>query len=154
MRCPDCAKFVPFDTEAEPEGDLTIDNDGQLTGEVERGLPCGECGTTLKSAMFNVDQDLNEIVDVKPAPSNDPAGVTYCTKAHDWDWENADEPSISPTERLSDTDRKGNKIKLTRFMTKYYGIEIEGDVRCKDCPAVGVYKFSDEESASAFDEQV
>ena len=150
MRCPDCSKFVAYDTEAEPEATLDVDFEGMLTGEVERPLNCAECGTTLKSTSFSVDQDLNDIVDVKLQVVQGEA----CTKAHDWDWDYADEPTVSTTERLNDKDKNGKQIKYARFMTKYYGIEIVGEVRCKDCPAVGSYELKDEASASSFDEQV
>lgn len=158
MRCPDCNKFASFDTEVDPEGELTIDEEGTITGEVERPLNCADCSTLLKSATFSVDQDLNEIVDIKQNLDEildiKPGETTYCTKAHDWDWVNAGTPSISPTERYEDKDRHGKKIKHTRFMKHMYGIEVTGEVSCKDCPAVGVYSFSDEEAASSFDEQV
>lgn len=153
MRCPDCNGFRSYDTEADPEGDLEIDAEGTITGDITRDLPCSDCGTVLKSAEFNVDQDLNEIVDVQELKS-DPNGLTLCTKAHDWDWANASQPAVSPTERLEDKDKNGKQIKAMRFMTKYYGIEVTGEVRCKDCPAAGIYSFSDEQSASSFDEQV
>lgn len=150
MRCPDCNGFRSYDTEAEPQGDLEISDEGVITGDITRDLPCVDCSTVLKSAEFNVDQDLNEIVDVQLQVVKG----SVCTKAHDWDWENAPQPSVEPTERLNDIDKNGNKIKFARFMTKYYGIEVSGEVKCKDCPATGVYSFKDEMPAGSFDEQV
>lgn len=150
MRCPDCRGFRSYDTEADPEGDLEVNADGTITGEITRDLPCSDCGTVLKSTTFNVDKDLNEIVDVKLQVV--PGSV--CTKAHDWDWENAQQPLVTATERLEDKDKNGKPIKHTRFMTKYYGIEVEGEIKCKDCSVVGTYAFSDEMPASSFDEQV
>lgn len=150
MRCPDCNGFRSYDTEAEPEGDLDISSDGMITGEITRDLPCEECGTVLKSSTFDVDQDLKEIVDIQLQVVQ----VSVCTKAHDWDWEHAPQAAVTPTERLEDKDKNGKQIKHARFMTKYYGIEVSGEVRCKDCPAVGFYTFSDDAPASSFDEQV
>lgn len=152
MRCADCNKFVPYDTEAEPEGDLEISEDGQLTGEVTRTLPCGECGTELKSGAFDVDQDLNEIITPVEGTEAEPGKVCAGHK-HTWDWPNS-EITLEPTERLNDKDRKGNQIKLRRFMTQMYGFQASGDVLCKDCGIKGEWAVGDEMSAGSFDEQV
>jgi hypothetical protein len=151
MRCPDCGKFVPFDTEAEPEANLEIDSEGQMSGNVRRVLPCGECGTELKETTFDIDQDLSEILQIEGKP----ASQVPCTsedQQHEWDWEHAEEPMVSADSRMEDKDRHGKKIKSSRYMTQYYGVLIEGNVTCKNCATVAAYEVKDEASASSFDE--
>lgn len=150
MRCPDCNKFVPYDTEAEPEANLELDDSGQLTGDVRRVLPCGECGTELKDTTFDIDVDLNEILQINDKPAN----LTDCSGGgdHEWDWESAEDPSVSADERMETKDKHGKPIKNSRYMTQYYGVLIEGTVKCKLCGLEASYEVKDEASASSFDE--
>lgn len=55
MRCPDCQKFVSYDTDHDPEADDPEYSNGVVTGSVRRELPCADCGTTLKSASFDME---------------------------------------------------------------------------------------------------
>lgn len=58
MRCPDCNKFVSFD-EADPEVDeLEIDDDGQITCSVRITNTCAECGTELKEATLELEDEV------------------------------------------------------------------------------------------------
>lgn len=53
-RCPDCNKFVPYE-EQDPEVEVEIDEEGTVTGTVRIVNACGECGTELREATFEVD---------------------------------------------------------------------------------------------------
>ena len=44
MRCPDCNKFVAFDTDVDPEVSVSVENDGSITGNVRIVNNCAECG--------------------------------------------------------------------------------------------------------------
>lgn len=67
MRCPDCSKFVGLET-AEPQ-ELTIDADGCITASYNVERNCQECGTTLKSAVFELEDWLD--ADVLKEHTND-----------------------------------------------------------------------------------
>jgi hypothetical protein len=57
MRCPDCNKFVAFD-EADPEVDsLEISEDGAVTVGIRIVNTCADCGTELKEAMFELEEE-------------------------------------------------------------------------------------------------
>jgi hypothetical protein len=56
-RCPDCNKFVSFEEE-DPEVNLDVDEEGTVTGDVTINNNCGECGTALRTANFDVENDV------------------------------------------------------------------------------------------------
>lgn len=59
MRCPDCNKFVPYNSDEEPETDqLEVSDEGQVTGSVRIVNSCEECGTELKEANIDIDHTL------------------------------------------------------------------------------------------------
>ena len=59
MRCNDCNKFVSFDDSTEPEAEIEIDEDGQISGTVRIVLTCAECGTELKESNFDVSEEAD-----------------------------------------------------------------------------------------------
>jgi hypothetical protein len=144
---------VPYDTEAEPEANLEISEEGHLSGDVRRVLPCGECSTELKETTFDIDQDLNEILKIE---GNENDSKAFCPNGdpHQWDWENSKEPTVTADSRMETKDKKGKPIKSSRFMTQYYGVLVEGTVKCKVCGFEATYEVKDEASASSFDELV
>jgi hypothetical protein len=58
-RCPDCNKFVSLDAEVDPEINVTVDDEGVITGDVRIANACGECGTELLESTFSVEVDLS-----------------------------------------------------------------------------------------------
>lgn len=58
-RCPDCNKFVSYDTDQEPEVDVDIDEDGQVTGTVRIFDACAECGTELRETTIDISEDMS-----------------------------------------------------------------------------------------------
>lgn len=61
MRCGDCNKFVGVDDTQDPELDLSVDG-CRLTGTVRVVNCCAECGTELREASFDIDEDFeNEV---------------------------------------------------------------------------------------------
>jgi hypothetical protein len=59
-RCPDCNKFVSYDTDQEPEVDVDIDEDGQVTGSIRIFDACSECGTELRETTLDISEDMSE----------------------------------------------------------------------------------------------
>jgi hypothetical protein len=149
MRCPDCAKFVSFD---EPNVDaISVDVDGDMlamSGEIV--LPCGECGTDLRSASVELSVVLAGYF---PPVGGDDIKIEY---------EMDGDADVSSFDRYEDKDRHGKPIKSTRYMKKYYVVEAsveiertvtdkEGNFISKDKATVDI---SAEEGASSFDDLV
>src|SRR4051812_457683 len=63
MRCPDCQKFVSFDTDTEPEIDVDVDDDGTVSGTVRIVNTCSECSQELTEANLDVEIDLSGAVE-------------------------------------------------------------------------------------------
>lgn len=142
MRCPDCNKFVSYDTEVDPEESVEPEiADGEFKATYTRTLTCGECGTELKSAEIEVTQALEGIDD---KCEEDESGE------HEWEIH----VDASSTSELKTTDRNGKPIKKTRYMKQLYGVEVSGTARCIHCGDEVEIQASGSEQASAFDEMV
>lgn len=79
MRCPDCNKFVPYDTEVDPEESGDVEFDGEtFRATFTRTLTCGECGSELKSAEIEIEVDatVEGGDDLSPEPEGDPDSET------------------------------------------------------------------------------
>lgn len=139
MRCPDCGKFVAYNDEPDIETPDLEYSDGRVTGSVTRPLPCGECGTDLKSAELDIDLEVTWEKEPKEG----------CE--HDFD---ISVDNCSPSSRVETKDRKGRPIKSARYMTTYYGVELSGAITCDACEAEGGFGGTVEAAASSFDEQV
>lgn len=139
MRCPDCNKFVSFG-EAECENESVDTSGSNVEVQVTVNLPCGDCGTTLKSASIEASGEIEHT-----CPGSEREGP---------DFEVEDEGSPSGTDRYQTTDRHGKPIKNSRYMRHYYGFETEVEVKCNRCGETVTVQVSGEEQASAFEEQV
>lgn len=139
MRCPDCQKFVPYDTDVDPEGELDFDG-ARLTGTYTRTLTCGECGTELKSADIEFDIAVDALKDEACKDG----------ETHDWDVD----AEATPSTEMQTTDRNGKPIKSSRYMKTLYGVEVSGKVSCSKCGAEAEFSASESVQASAFDELV
>lgn len=60
MRCPDCNRFVSLDSEVEPEVDVDINEEGQVTGTARMVNACGECGGELTEYTFDLDEEADD----------------------------------------------------------------------------------------------
>lgn len=142
MRCPDCEKFVPYNTEETPEGEAEV-NEDEVVVAVRRVLTCGECGTELKEANFDTHAEI------------DPAGLEDCINegGDDHEWE-VEEESYDPTTGIIDTDRKGRRITNPRYQKTTYGFEGTVTIKCEHCKQTLSFTFSDDLQASSFDELV
>jgi hypothetical protein len=63
MRCPDCNKFASMDSDSDPEITLDVDDRGVVTGSVHIDNNCGDCGTTLKTADIDVEEDFSDVIE-------------------------------------------------------------------------------------------
>jgi hypothetical protein len=182
MRCPDCNKFVSYDTDAEPEeeGEATIEG-SSFNATYTRTLPCSECGTDLKSASIDIegtvtiaagDIELGDDPEVCPGDGDG---------SHDWDvtadasattetqtgkWKQATRDS--KRKRKARVSRGGKEIETTtvkkgdlvweawgyRYHRTSYGVEVEVNATCEHCKATASGTFSDSVAASGMDEQV
>lgn len=140
MRCPDCNKFVSFDSEQEPELDLTVDDEGVVTGTARIVNCCEQCGQELKEATLDVEIDLSadfmaHIDDVLLRTHKKLMNVTAeARKAV----EREHRPELlseegSRTDRTQTKDRHGRPIKRSRYMRRYYGADVTVTVGCTTC---------------------
>lgn len=147
MRCPDCNKFVPYDTEAEPEvNSEEVQHEikdgvgsAEVQIEVRRVLPCEECGTELKDSTFNVEHSIEDACACVDLDSGEPEEYTL-------------DIEVSPTVNVKNTDRHGKPIKNPRYMKTMYGVEIHATVTCQGCNKTWEFNHDDELEASSFDE--
>lgn len=58
MKCSNCPQFTSKDTDAEPEGELEVSDDGMVSGDVRIHNDCAECGGELEETSFTVEIDL------------------------------------------------------------------------------------------------
>ena len=159
-RCPSCNKFVSFSDEPEVSGEpdviVTLDPDNgdvvvRLEGEVTVSLTCDECGTSLREASFEINQELRE-----PFPAD---GTLLLTRSAEWHLEGGrwvarlDELDLDSEEDLSvevsvqpftDYD---NKTKKTT-----YGMEVSVTVAGHQGSELLVGSYQEARSSADFDE--
>ncbi len=58
MRCPDCNKFTSMDL-SEPEVELDVDDDGNVTAEINLSRTCADCGTELKTGSLTAEEQVD-----------------------------------------------------------------------------------------------
>lgn len=133
MRCPSCNKFVAYE-EVDPEVELSVDNEGHVTGSVRIVNSCAYCGEELKEANFDVDIDAH-------VGANDASFDKH--KGHEL---GVDSDEIDRTSRV---EGKGRGAKT------FYGASVGIVVNCEECegtPVVATLTWSDDEQASSMDE--
>lgn len=138
MRCPDCRKFVSYG-EQDPETNLEVDADGHITGEIRIVLPCGDCGTELKEATFQVEVDA-EVESPEDLPGDHAHSFTL-------------EEDLTSTSDLQHTDRHGRPIRYRRYMRTLYGASATFSIRC-ECGAEGEATWEDSINANSMEELV
>ena len=147
MRCPDCRKFVPFDTELEPqEEQAPALEEETLTASYRRVLACAECGTELKEAMIEFQIDISTHVAMDPCSASETEQRT-----HSWSLVSCE---ATPMEDMKTTDRRGRKITKARYMTKLYGVEVSAAIKCDACGEEESFAEKQSEAALAFEEMV
>lgn len=141
MRCPDCQKFVSFDTERDPEDlDLTVDDEGSVSGSVRIVNACQECGQDLTEAVLDVEVDLTEDVEKhrddarkdheeEQAKLPEDERVPFDETIHDT--LTLESSEATREERYQTHDRRGKPITRSRYQRHYYGAAVTVTVACK-----------------------
>src|SRR4051812_35969271 len=135
MRCPNCNKFVSYDVDTDPEIEVTISDDGTVTGTCRIVNGCAECGTELKEANFDIEM---------PAAGSE-----------DHDCLGHLEVEVEDAYRIEETqtlDRNGKTIKNPRYMKHLYGAGATFSVTCDKCDFSAEVPWKDFQSASGMDE--
>lgn len=116
MRCPDCNKFVSFDSDADPEVDVRVEDDGSVSGSVRITNNCQECGQELTEANLDIDDavDADELKAHRKTCKK-PLDVSLEASRSDW---------------FQTHDRHGKPIKNPRYRKHYYGAEGDIVVTC------------------------
>lgn len=153
MRCPSCSKFVPYDTEVEPEEQDTahsVEGDTVVASATyRRVLTCAECSEELKDNEFEF-----EGVTVELALDDDPEAKHKVAFA-ECDHEDVEVTfNAEPTTGSQTTDRKGRAITNPRYMKTLYGVDLTVEATCPTCGAHGSATERAEDQASAFNELV
>lgn len=139
MRCPDCNKFVSFDTDTEPELSLSVDDEGVVSGTARIVNTCAECSQELKEATLDVEIDLSAEVTahrdekraerLADARKEDPAATIDDSDNDGHDGLEIDEESAERTDRVQRTDRHGKPITKSRYMKTFYGADVNVTVK-------------------------
>ena len=141
MRCDQCQKFVSFDTDAEPDDlDVSVDDEGVVTGTVHIVNNCAECGQGLTESTLDVEVDLSGDV----ATHRDEAKTAWEAKQAelpederepfnegDHDTMTLESSDASRSDRRQTKDRRGKTITNPRYQKQFYGAEVSVTISCK-----------------------
>lgn len=150
MRCPDCNRFVAYD---EPQCDsASVDlNDDSVHATVTVQLNCQDCGTTLKEAEIETEEEFSH--ECKPDGERTEGQVPDPDYTPDDDqFEVVSEGDPQGESRVESKDRHGKPIKSARYMKTFYGFSLETEIRCRKCGEVFTVMLEGEEQASSFNE--
>jgi len=143
MRCPDCAIFVSYGGDLEPEIESEEINEDELTGSVRVVLDCAECGGELKESSMEYEVQIeHECSDANEEDSD----------ADGEDQFEIHSTATSFTERRQTKDRHGKPITNYRYQRTYYGAEITTTIKCTRCEEEFDVETTVEEQASSFEE--
>lgn len=150
MRCPNCNKFVPFDTEVEPEEQGQEVGGTTFTASYRRVLQCGECGEDLKEATLEVEYDFSKDVQAEDE-AEEGDGSKREPHEHEFEIESCD---VEATTGAVTKCRDGRPIRSSRYMKTLYGVKCAVEVKCgvDGCEAQASFECEQDEQASAFEE--
>jgi hypothetical protein len=165
MLCPSCNKFASYDTGNEPEVEVEVSDDGEVSGSVTIALHSQCCGDELKGASFDVNESISlddvedELKDqAKEAGIELPKELAWSDVTVDSEF---DVSSVEITERreTTKTDKKGKIIYIkARYQKTFYGFQLNGNVvvnYTKDDKVLTVrvpLELADDMQASSLDE--
>jgi hypothetical protein len=144
-RCSSCNKFVSLDP-AEPEVDLDINNEGNITGTVRLVLACAECGDELKEYNFDVDESASDKIE-EHILAHQASEELFSLEIESDIGENED--------HFENTDKNTGKPIPFRFQKHFYGYLVGATItctlpECKDWEAN--VEIKDNAQASSFDD--
>lgn len=149
MRCPDCNKFVGFDTDNEPELDLNVDDDGVVSGTARIVNCCAECGQELKEAVLDIEIDLTDEFREHVEQATALAMRRRKKSLIEHRPELLSEEGAR-SDRVQRTDRHGRAIKRSRYMKTFYGADVSVTIGCA-CQASGRRRHMDGAGDDAFE---
>jgi hypothetical protein len=148
-RCPTCEMFVGLEVSEEiiGEEDLVFE-EMTVEGMLTVNLCCVECGEELKYAELDAECSDYDLADFDLTEEE----VEAWKEKHD-----GEEPfdatfTCSTTDRYHNKTRTGKPITNTRYMKRFYGVEVEVELKCKINGAKHSYSHTTEEQASGFEE--
>ncbi len=154
MKCPSCNKFAAYDTSAEPEVDLEVDEGAEVTGTVHIVLTSECCGDELKEAHFDVDVEAKDHFPECFNPDGDEEGELK--EGHEF----SVDASGKITDRSETTSKRTRKDGTVverpipfRYQKRFFGFTGTVTVQCL-CGAQADLEIEDEVQASAMDELV
>ncbi len=155
MRCPQCNKFVSYDTDVEPEEESQDVEGTTFTGSYRRVLQCGDCGEDLKELTIEVEHDFSgDVVETEASKEEadkvDEKSADKASKPHEHEFE-IESCAVSATTGSVTKDRHGRPITRARYMATLYGVECAVEVKC-ECGATAEFTAEASERASSFDE--
>ena len=140
MRCPDCNKFVSFDTDNDPEVDSVDYQSGEVTASVRIVNVCAECGTEMKEATLELSEDVSDVVDEHVRACHELNAEGEDISGHEI---TADEGSAERTMR---TEGSG------RYTKTFYGVTLDVTLTCDCGKWTHDVQLSDDVQASSMDE--
>jgi hypothetical protein len=143
-RCPDCNKFVPYDTSTEPEVEDAQIFDDEVQVNVRVVLCCEECGTELKESYQEAQESFEH--------ECDPENIKEDFNPEEDEPFEVDDSSAVFHERMQTHTPKGKPIKNPRYAKKYYGAEVSVTIKCNKCGDSFDHMITTEEQASYFDD--
>lgn len=160
MQCPSCNHFAAYDTSAEPELDLDVEN-GQITGTARIVLTSECCGDELKAADFDVEIDLQVELESEIRIALELADDAEI----DWDeWElELENESAELTDNRQTTSLRVRKDGSTvvkpipfRYQKQFYGVHVDAGIKATKGDTVVTVSgtFEDEVQASDMEELV
>jgi hypothetical protein len=142
---------VSFDTDVDPELNLSVDDEGVVTGSVRIANHCAECGQELTEGLLDLEVDLSDAIR-EHRDEHTPKDFTGTDIPGHTTLELTDDGG-SRTDELVKTDRRGKPITNFRYMKHLYGVEVEVTVTC-ECGETFTDKWRDSVQASAMESLV
>lgn len=141
-KCPNCPQFTSKDTDVDPEIDARVDDDGAVNVSVRLVNSCSECGDELEESNLEIEIDLSAEI----RAHRDEEHKSKVTEL-------SVEADGSRTDETQTKDRHGKPIKSSRYMRRYYGVEVTATVTC-ECGSEFVAGGSDKVAASGMESLV
>jgi len=137
MRCPDCNKFVGLEMQ-DPEGDVEVDADGRVTGNVRIVRNCSECNQELKEANLEINNEdrVDDIAEHRKTCKETELEV---------------EATFDSIEEVVNKSKTGRPITNPRYMKTLFGASADITITCK-CGETFLSSWDDKIQASAMEE--
>ena len=137
--CQQCSKFASMDEPEVEHEELDIDDIGYLTGQIEAVRRTACCGEDAKQGQYNPEGQVDH-----ECPKEEDEEADHSFEMEDYEAE--------IEESVNTVDRKGNKIKSSRYMATLFIATMRGHVKCNACEEVVPFEISETLRASDYEE--